>query len=79
MAGRRIAITIRADGTVEAETLGITGEDCLDYLRLLEDLLDAEVVDSAFTSDYERAAVATDATTQVDGVATETVRERGTP
>ncbi|MCA1845571.1 MAG: DUF2997 domain-containing protein [Actinobacteria bacterium] len=49
---RRIAITINRDGSIKAETLGIKGKTCLDYVPLLEELLDAEPVQSAFTSDY---------------------------
>ncbi len=50
---RRIAVTINRDGSIKAETLGITGKTCLDYVPLLEELLDAETVESAFTADYQ--------------------------
>ncbi|HEV8623018.1 MAG TPA: DUF2997 domain-containing protein [Acidimicrobiia bacterium] len=50
---RRIAVTINRDGTIKAETLGIKGKTCLDYVPLLEELLDAETVQSAFTADYQ--------------------------
>jgi DUF2997 family protein len=50
---RRIAVTINRDGTIKAETLGIKGKTCLDYMPLLEELLDAETVRSAFTADYQ--------------------------
>ncbi len=68
--GRRIAVTINPDGTIRAETLGITGKTCLDYVPLLEELLEAETVESAFTADYQ----AVDA--QHTQVATENVREQ---
>ena len=49
---RRIAVTINRDGSIKAETLGIKGKTCLDYVPVLEELLDAETVKSAFTADY---------------------------
>jgi hypothetical protein len=55
MAGKRIVITVAADGTVSAETLGITGPKCLDSIALLEDLLAAQTVHSEYTADYTAA------------------------
>ena len=69
MAGKRIAVTINKDGSIKAETLGIKGKTCLDYVPVLEELLDAETLQSAFTADYQ----ATDE--DVTEPATETVRE----
>jgi len=51
--GRRIAVTINRDGSIKAETLGITGKTCLDYVPLLEELLEAETIQSEFTADYQ--------------------------
>ncbi|MEE6257003.1 DUF2997 domain-containing protein [Plantactinospora sonchi] len=51
---RRIVVTVAADGTVSAETKGILGADCLDYIAVLEELLDARVVQSAYTADHDR-------------------------
>lgn len=56
-----IVVTVANDGTVRAETVGLTGPDCLDYITVLEDLLDARTVHSAYTAEYEQAtASATD-------------------
>lgn len=49
---KRIKIEINSDGKITAETLGIKGKDCLPYIKLLEQLLDAETVDSAYTNEY---------------------------
>jgi Protein of unknown function (DUF2997) len=49
---RRIAVTINRDGSIKAETLGIKGKTCLDYVPVLEELLDAETLQSGFTADY---------------------------
>ncbi|RBY84318.1 DUF2997 domain-containing protein [Blastococcus sp. TF02A-26] len=51
-------VRIGADGTVVAETHGITGTACLDYVSLLENLLEATTVDSTYTADYGRFDVA---------------------
>ena len=67
---RRIAVTINRDGTIRAETLGIKGKTCLDYVPLLEDLLEAETVQSEFTADYQAVDE------QLTEPATETVREQ---
>lgn len=52
MGERRIVVRIAPDGAIHAETLGIKGEACLDYIEVLEDLLDAEAVQSEFTAEY---------------------------
>jgi hypothetical protein len=61
MRGRRIVVTLGRDGTVRAETVGIQGKDCLDAIPLLEDLLDAEAIDSSLTGDYYTTSASTDA------------------
>jgi len=58
---RQIIVTVSADGTVGAETSGITGEACLDYIGILEDLLDARTTGSRFTDDYRRSVVSSEA------------------
>ncbi|EOD63389.1 DUF2997 domain-containing protein [Amycolatopsis vancoresmycina] len=52
----RVTVTIGKDGSISAETHGVTGSKCLDYIPLLEDLLGAETVASEFTEDYRRVA-----------------------
>lgn len=75
MATRRISVTIGPDGKIRATTLGIEGKACLDYIPLLEDLLDAEVVESAFTPEYTAATPAT-IKAAVTATAAETVHEQ---
>jgi hypothetical protein len=53
---QRIVVRVSADGAVLAETQGIVGNRCLDYIDLLEDLLDASTQQSAFSADYDRQA-----------------------
>lgn len=47
-----IVVRIRRDGTVEAETVGIEGPACLDYIPVVERLCEARVVDSQFTPEF---------------------------
>jgi len=49
---RRVRVQIFPDGQIRAETQGIKGKKCTEYIRILEDLLDAETVDSEYTAEY---------------------------
>ena len=49
---KRIEIEIKNDGTISAETLGINGKKCIDYIEILEEILEAEAVDSDFKPEY---------------------------
>jgi hypothetical protein len=55
---KQLVVRLRADGTVDAETIGMHGPECLDHIEALEALLDAETVSSRFTEDYTTASVA---------------------
>ncbi|MGW6173826.1 DUF2997 domain-containing protein [Arthrobacter sp. NPDC055138] len=54
---QQLIVTVGPDGSVAAETRNIFGADCLDYITVLEDLLEAETVSSSYTEDYARTAV----------------------
>jgi hypothetical protein len=56
MAQKQLIVNVRKDGTVHAETVGMYGEECLDYFAVLEDLLDAQVASSTYTADYTATA-----------------------
>jgi hypothetical protein len=49
-----LRIRIKPNGEIEAETVGIKGEACLEYIRILEELLEAETVRSSFTDEYRQ-------------------------
>jgi len=49
---KQLIVNLRADGSVAAETIGMTGDECLTYISALEDLLDATTTASSFTDDY---------------------------
>lgn len=48
----QLIIRLRVDGTVQAETKHIHGDACVPFAAILEDLCDAEAIDSDYTSDY---------------------------
>ena len=50
--GKQIQIRINPDGKIESRTINIKGKSCLKYIKPLESLLDAKVVDSEFTNEY---------------------------
>ena len=49
---KTIRIAIRPDGKVQAEVQGIKGRACTDYVKILEEILSAEVLDSHYTPEY---------------------------
>ncbi|WP_437583469.1 DUF2997 domain-containing protein [Paramicrobacterium sp. CJ85] len=51
---KKLIVSLKPDGTVAAETVGMHGSECLDYIAELENLLEAETVTSSFTDDYNR-------------------------
>lgn len=56
---QQIVVTIAPDGTISAATQGIKGTDCLDYIQVLEDLLEATTASSAFTDEYHETTTST--------------------
>lgn len=68
----RVEVTIGPDGSVSARTVDVTGQACLPYIALLEQLLDARTVQSAFTPEYHVT------TEQHQQFQVEQVRESGT-
>ena len=49
---KRIKVRIFPDGRVQAETHGVKGKACTNYIAILEYLLNAETVDSSYTPEY---------------------------
>lgn len=52
----QLVVRIGIDGSVIAETRNVTGTACLDYIGLLEDVLQATTTESAYTADYTRSS-----------------------
>lgn len=55
---KKIQIKITEDGKIFAETKGIKGKECLSFISILEELLEAETVDSNFTEEYYETEIA---------------------
>ncbi len=53
---KTITIRLARGGLVEAETHGLKGPECLPYIHALQELLQAEVIDSRFTEEYYETA-----------------------
>jgi hypothetical protein len=53
----RLVVRITPAGSITAETQGVFGEGCLEYIAALENLLEAETLSSAFTDDYTRQPI----------------------
>ena len=62
---KQIKVRIFPDGKVQAEVTGVPGKKCTDYISVLEDLLDAEVIESEYTSEYY---LETDEHTEIENV-----------
>ncbi|MEN6293969.1 MAG: DUF2997 domain-containing protein [Methanobacterium sp.] len=49
---KSIKIEIFSDGTIQAETQGIKGKKCTDYIKILEEILESKTTDSNYTPEY---------------------------
>jgi hypothetical protein len=49
---KQISLRIYTDGKVQAETHGVKGKACLNYISIIEQLTGARTVDSDFTAEY---------------------------
>lgn len=49
---RKITIQIFPDGKVQAEVNGVKGKSCTDYIKIIEEILEAETSDSDYTPEY---------------------------
>ncbi len=54
---KKIKFEILSSGEIRAKTLGIKGEECLDYVELIERLTGAETIDSEFTEEYYETTI----------------------
>lgn len=50
--GPQLVIKLGIDGSLKAETRNIHGDKCVPYAAILEDLCDAEAIESSYTQDY---------------------------
>ncbi|MCM3269886.1 DUF2997 domain-containing protein [Paenibacillus elgii] len=49
---KRIRVRIFPDGQIKADVIGVKGKACTDYMDVLAELLDAEIIDSDYTAEY---------------------------
>jgi hypothetical protein len=49
---KQVRIQLFPDGHVQADLHGFIGPKCTDYIRMLEEMLDARTVDSDYKPDY---------------------------
>ena len=52
----QLIIRLRVDGRIEAHTRNIYGDTCVPFASILEDLCDAEAVESHYTPDHHVTA-----------------------
>jgi len=56
MTNKQLIVQVRPDGSVHAETIGMYGNECLDYIAVLENMLEAQTTESSFTDAYGQVA-----------------------
>jgi len=49
---KKLIISIDKNGFVSAEVSGAKGKKCLDYIALLEDILEGKMVSKEYTPEY---------------------------
>ncbi|MGM8214593.1 DUF2997 domain-containing protein [Bacillaceae bacterium W0354] len=54
---KKLRFEILPTGEIRVKTLGVKGEECLDYVALVEKLVDAKTVDSKFTEEYYETTI----------------------
>lgn len=52
MSKKQIRVQIFPDGQIKADVMGIKGKSCTSYIEILEQLLDAETINSDYTDEY---------------------------
>lgn len=63
---KQVKLRIYPTGKLEAETNGIKGKACLDYIAILESLTGSVTVDSDFTAEYYETETQLESTTYVE-------------
>ncbi|MDR2712507.1 MAG: DUF2997 domain-containing protein [Clostridiales bacterium] len=54
---KQLQVRIYPDGKIDAQTLGIKGEKCTDYIAVFEQLLQARTIESSYTNEYYQTEV----------------------
>ena len=61
MAKKKLIISIDKNGFVSAEVSGARGKKCLDYISLLEDIIEGNAVSKEYTQEYYLQEAASEA------------------
>lgn len=62
---KKIRFEITSDGKIFAKTIGMDDERCLDYIEVMERILNAETIDSEYTDEFLYAQEKVDQTEQI--------------
>lgn len=49
---KQIEIRIFPDGKIESKTVNIKGKNCTKYIQVVQEMTNAQVVDSEFTNEF---------------------------
>lgn len=49
---KQIKLRIYPDGLVQASVEGVKGKKCTNYIKIIEELLEAQIIDSEYTPEY---------------------------
>lgn len=63
---KQVQIKIYPNGEIQAETLGIKGKKCMQYIPAIEKLTNAVVTDSDFTPEYLETEVETEGSNSLE-------------
>lgn len=63
---KQVQIKIYPNGEIQAETLGIKGKKCMQYIPVIEKLTSAVVTDSDFTPEYLETEVETEGSNSLE-------------
>lgn len=52
---KSVQVKLKPDGSMEIETHGVKGKQCLKYMDIFTSMLNAQITDSEFTPEYYEA------------------------
>ncbi len=51
---KKLKIRLLPNGEIQMETIGVKGKECLDYVKLLQKLVNAKITKTELTDEYYR-------------------------
>lgn len=49
---KKLIIKIKKNGSIEAETKGIKGKKCEDYIKVIEELTNSKLINKEYTKEF---------------------------